>query len=68
MTGASLKGALNTQWREVFDIDRLRFIYPEEFARVETEHSERLRIYSNVDRLEAELLARLQRMLRKSGA
>ena len=32
-----------------------RFVYPEEFARVETEHGERLRIYSNVDRLEAVL-------------
>ena len=55
-TGASPKGALNAQWREVFDVDRLRFVYPEEFARVETEHGEHLRIYSNVDRLEAELL------------
>jgi phytoene dehydrogenase-like protein len=55
-TGANPKGALNAQWREVFDVDRLRFVYPEEFARVETEHGERLRIYSNVDRLEAELL------------
>jgi len=40
----------------VFDVERLTFVYPEEFARVETEHGERLRIYSNVDRLEAELL------------
>ncbi|HLZ01081.1 MAG TPA: FAD-dependent oxidoreductase [Bradyrhizobium sp.] len=55
-TGARPKGALNAQWREVFDIERLRFAYPEEFARVETEHGERLCIYSNVDRLEAELL------------
>jgi phytoene dehydrogenase-like protein len=55
-TGASPKGALNAQWREVFDVDRLRFVYPGEFARVETERGECLRIYSNVDRLEAELL------------
>ena len=55
-TGAKPKGALNAQWREVFDVERLRFVYHEEFARVETEHGERLRIYSNVDRLEAEFL------------
>ena len=55
-TGAKPKGALNAQWREVFDVERLRFVYHEEFARVETENGERLRIYSNVDRLEAELL------------
>ncbi|RFB76455.1 phytoene desaturase family protein [Methylovirgula sp. 4M-Z18] len=55
-TGAKPKGALNAQWREVFDVERLSFFHPEEFARVETEHGERLRIYSNVDRLEAELL------------
>jgi len=55
-TGANPKGPLNAQWREVFDVERLTFVYPEEFARVETEHGERLRIYSNVDRLEAEFL------------
>jgi phytoene dehydrogenase-like protein len=55
-TGAKPNGALNAQWREVFDVDRLKFVHPEEFARVETEHGERLRIYANVDRLEAELL------------
>ena len=55
-TGANPKGALNAQWREVFDVAKLSFVYPEEFARVETERGERLPIYSNVDRLEAELL------------
>jgi phytoene dehydrogenase-like protein len=55
-TGADPNGALNAQWREVFDVGKLKFVHPEEFARVETEHGERLRIYSNVDRLETELL------------
>jgi phytoene dehydrogenase-like protein len=55
-TGSNPKGALHAQWREVFDVDKLRFVYPEEFGRVETEQGERLIIYSNVDRLEAELL------------
>ncbi|MCP3463331.1 NAD(P)/FAD-dependent oxidoreductase [Bradyrhizobium sp. CCGUVB23] len=55
-TGARPQGALNARWREVFDVERLVFVHPEEFARVETEHGDGLRIYSNVDRLEAELL------------
>jgi phytoene dehydrogenase-like protein len=44
------------RWLEVFDIDKLKFIYPEEFVRIETEHGECLRIYSEVERLEAEML------------
>jgi phytoene dehydrogenase-like protein len=55
-TGSNPKGALHAQWREVFDVDKLRFVYPEEHVRVETEQGERLSICSNVARLEAELL------------
>jgi phytoene dehydrogenase-like protein len=55
-TGAKPNGAMNAQWREVFEVGNLRFVYPEEFARVETEQGKCLRIYSNVDRLETELL------------
>ena len=40
----------------MFDIEKLSFVHPEEFVRVETEQGERLSIYSNVDRLEAELV------------
>jgi phytoene dehydrogenase-like protein len=29
-TGSNPKGALHAQWREVFDVDKLRFVYPEE--------------------------------------
>jgi hypothetical protein len=35
----------------VFDIDKLTFVYPEEFVRLETEYGERLSVYSKVDRL-----------------
>jgi phytoene dehydrogenase-like protein len=45
-------------WHEVFDIGRLRFVHQEEFVRLETEQGEHLSIYTNVDRLEAELLQR----------
>ena len=56
LLGSGPKTAMHSQWREVFDIDKLTFVYPEEYVRLETEHGERLSIYSNVDRMEAELL------------
>jgi phytoene dehydrogenase-like protein len=42
----------------VFDIDRLQFVEPEEFTRIETEHGESLPIYTDAGRMEAELLRR----------
>jgi phytoene dehydrogenase-like protein len=42
----------------VFDIDKLAFVNPKEYVRLETEHGESLSIYTNVDRVEAELLQR----------
>jgi phytoene dehydrogenase-like protein len=56
LVGSSPEGTLGAQWREVFDADKLRFVCPEEYQRVETEHGQSLSIYSNVDRMEAELL------------
>ncbi len=47
---------MHSQWQEVFDIDRLKFIDPEEYARLESERGEPLIVYTNVDRMEAELL------------
>lgn len=56
LLGSNPAGAMHSQWQEVFDIDRLQFIDPEEYARLESEHGESLIIYTNVDRMEAELL------------
>ena len=56
--GCNPDGDMYSRWLEVFDIDKLTFVYPEEFVRLETEHGERLSIYSNIDRLEQELLRR----------
>ena len=55
-TGSKLDGALHRQWREVFDVNKLKFVYPDEFVRVETEQGESLSVYSDVDRLEAEFI------------
>ncbi len=56
LVGSSPGEMLNAQWREVFDIDRLSFVYAEEYQRVESEGGPSLRVYSNVDRMEAEFL------------
>src|SRR5262252_10825317 len=58
LVGSSPHGRMHAQWQEVFDIDKLTFVYPEEFVRLEDEKGESLGIYANVDRLEAELLQR----------
>ncbi len=58
LLGSNPNGEMYSRWREVFDIDRLKFVYPEEFVRLETEQGEHLSIYSNVDQLEREMLRR----------
>jgi len=47
---------LHAQWQEVCDIDSLSFVYAEEYLRLEDEHGGCLSIYTDVDRLERELL------------
>jgi phytoene dehydrogenase-like protein len=58
LLGSDPKATMYSQWREVFDIGKLTFVYPEEYVRLETEHGEPLSIYSNVERMEAELLSK----------
>jgi phytoene dehydrogenase-like protein len=56
LLGSNPRGMLHAQWQEVFDIDKLTFVNPEQYVRLETEHGECLSVYSNVDRMEAEFL------------
>jgi phytoene dehydrogenase-like protein len=56
--GSKPNGQMNRQWREVFDIDKLTFVHLNELVRLETERGESLSIYTDIDRLEAELLKR----------
>jgi phytoene dehydrogenase-like protein len=56
LLGSNPERRMHAHWREVFDIDRLRFVDPVEYLRYETEAGERLIVYSDPDRLEAELL------------
>jgi phytoene dehydrogenase-like protein len=45
-------------WREVCDIEKLTFVNEDEFVRIESEDGDVLSVYTNVDRLEGELLRR----------
>jgi len=56
LLGSKPNGEMHSWWREVFDIDKLIFVNPEEFVRFESEDGRCLRVYSNVDRLAAEML------------
>lgn len=56
LLGSDPEGALHDEWREVCDIDSLKFLYHEEFVRVESQDGKALHVFSDVDWLEAELL------------
>jgi phytoene dehydrogenase-like protein len=58
LIGSNPHGEFHENWKDVFDIDRLKFINPREFVRIETEAGDCLRLYTNADLLEAELMAR----------
>lgn len=58
LVGSNKHGEFRAQWEDVCDIDELTFIDPEELVQIETESGEKLTVYTDVDRLEAELLRR----------
>jgi phytoene dehydrogenase-like protein len=58
LIGSNPHGEFHQQWKEVFDIDKLTFIAQHEFVRIETEAGDTLRVFTNADLLEAELLRR----------
>ncbi|QKT03004.1 NAD(P)/FAD-dependent oxidoreductase [Ectothiorhodospiraceae bacterium 2226] len=58
LLGSNPSRSMYPQWEEVFDIGQLTFVQAEEYLRLEAEGHESLSIYSNVDRMEAEFLAR----------
>ena len=56
--GSNPTDAMYGQWREVFDIEKLTFVDPAEFVRIETEGGDGLSFWTDAERLEAELLKR----------
>lgn len=58
LIGSKPGGEFNQVWKELADIEKLTFIEPHEFVRIEHEDGDSLRIYTDADMLEAELLRR----------
>lgn len=58
LIGSKPGGEFNQVWKELVDLDKLTFVNPHEFVRIETEDGDSLRMYTNADMLEAELLRR----------
>jgi phytoene dehydrogenase-like protein len=58
LIGSKPGGEFNQVWKELVDLDKLTFINSHEFVRIETEDGDSLRMYTNADMLEAELLRR----------
>ncbi|OGF64725.1 MAG: hypothetical protein A2Y62_14845 [Candidatus Fischerbacteria bacterium RBG_13_37_8] len=57
LVGSKVGEQMNLMWKEVFDINQLKF-YEDEIFQVIEKNDERLIIYRNADKLEAELLAK----------
>jgi phytoene dehydrogenase-like protein len=58
LVGSKPGGEMHDLWRELFDFEKLSIINSEEFVRIQDESGDSLSIYTDVDRLEAELLRR----------
>ena len=58
LLGSKPGGELHAAWLDVVDLDKLTFVNSDVFTKVQTEQGDSLTIYTNVDRLEAELLKR----------
>lgn len=56
LLGSKPNGEFHEYWREVCDIEKLTFVDSEEFVRIVDTSGNKLSIYTNVDRLEEELL------------
>lgn len=56
LVGSAPQGDLHAQWQEVCDIDRLTFVNLDEFVCLRDERGGVLHIWTNVDRLQQELL------------
>jgi phytoene dehydrogenase-like protein len=56
LLGSNPHRNMYARWQEVFDIGKLQFVDQEEYARVETEDGRSLVLYTNVERMEEELL------------
>jgi phytoene dehydrogenase-like protein len=58
LVGSGPNDSFYDRWNELIDMEQIRFVDHEEYMRIEDEQGQQLIIYTDVDRLEAELLAK----------
>ena len=58
LLGSKPGAEFNNYWEELFDFSKLRVINPDVFLQIERQSGDALTIYTNVDKLETELLRR----------
>ncbi|HTV07066.1 MAG TPA: NAD(P)/FAD-dependent oxidoreductase [Acidobacteriaceae bacterium] len=58
LVGSNPQSQFFSFWKEVFDIDKLTFINPDVFLTIQDKNGDRLRIHTNTDYLESELIHR----------
>ena len=58
LLGSNPNSAMYSRWREVFDIEKLTFINPQQYGAIEDGRGDRLVVYTDPDRMETELLRR----------
>lgn len=58
LLGSNPGSAMYSRWQEVFDIEKLTFINPQQYGAIENGSGDRLIVYTDPDRMETELLRR----------
>lgn len=58
LVGSKPGGDFHAYWQEVCDVDKLTFVNLDEFVCIQNERGEALHVWTNMDRLEEELLRR----------
>jgi phytoene dehydrogenase-like protein len=56
LVGSGTSDSLYERWSELIDMSHVEVVNHEEFMRVEDEHGNQLRVFTDLDRLEAEML------------
>ncbi len=58
LVGSGSASSFYNRWNELMELDKIDFVNHEEYVRVEDESGRQLTIFTNVEKLEAELLAK----------
>jgi len=58
LVGSGPASSFYERWNELMELDKIDFVNHEEYARVEDEAGRQLTIYTDIEKLEAELLAK----------